>query len=274
MESMPTLKWRIHKGGGKRSVFLIPKVFVMMKYKIHFKKTYLYALILEISRRMVYIVMCFFLALTMCFCHSIELFYIIVYPLLNQGKKLLFIDLTEALSATLQICFIAAIIQTIPFILYNFWSWFVVGHYPWERRRLSLSGLYIAISSLPAVVVFYCSILPHICQFFLNFEISTPALTIELESRIYTYITLVVQIIFFLGALYYLPWLLVSFIKSRLMSVQFLAKNRYRFTWFAALSAAFVSPPTFTFQFALFLLLILSYEFVVLFGCYYQKVSF
>ena len=226
--------------------------------------------LLEFRRRLFYsaaVIAIFFVI----FCiFSNELYHSLALPLLKYlpyHSKMIAINLTAPLVVPLKLAAAAAIMVSIPFILYQLWKFITPALYQQERRLawflLSLStGLFYL-----GMVFAYFIILPLTFRFLIG--LAPPDVTVMPD--IDHYLSMVYQLFFAFGASFEVPLLILVLVWTGMVNLQTLAAKRPYFIVGSFIAGMIFTPPDVISQISLAIPLCLLFEAGVLLAHIYPR---
>lgn len=136
---------------------------------------HIYYHIAEIKLRFIYCVFSFILTILVSYLFQYELLYLITRPFLELQQKFIFVELTEALYTIIRVCFFTSLILIIPFIMYQFWSFFIPSCYFSERTSINNFLFFFFILLILEILCVYFLIFPKICEFLSSFQLTNSA---------------------------------------------------------------------------------------------------
>jgi sec-independent protein translocase protein TatC len=211
-----------------------------------------------------------FVALSLALCTSYmcstELLFLCMRPLLSLDKSFIFTELTEAFYVTLKMCALWSLGSICPLLLYHTWCFIAPASFPLERERWGVLCLMCSCFVFVAIISTYNIVLPQAASVLLTFEVTDPAVSIQLQARIGPYIDLSLKIA--LLAVVILQFPLVFGISFHLgaLNPRLLTDNRKLLLLMSLMIAALVSPPDVSVQCTLALFFSLCWEIVALLG--------
>lgn len=227
----------------------------------------------EIQIRSFYLLLSFFLTVLTTFWFSLELIYIFVYPFLHYERQFICTQLTEPLWSTLQICIWTSFYLFFPLSIYQTLSFFLPSCYSFEKRKLvgiTLLFLFLWNTSL-LVCHFYLA--PKVWHLLLNYQVSSSVLSIQLETRISSYIDNACQLFGLTALFFQVPLILFIFLEKQLIRGDFLSRCRIWFLLALFLGASLLSPPDWRSQLALALFFFTFFELAIWFGFLHGRAS-
>ena len=193
----------------------------------------------ELRRRLIYSLVFFACAFAGAFNYSSLLFRVLKRPIAGTVEKLVFFSPTEALAVYLNISLTAALIVSMPFLLYQLWKFIE----PAAGQSLK-SGVFAFVGgatlSFSAGVLFsYFLLLPPAIKFLLGF--AGPDLQPVISAQ--NYISFITWTVMGTGLVFEMP--VLSYILTRLGVVnhRFL-RSKYKFAVIAILVVAAILTPT------------------------------
>ena len=243
------------------------------KLKFGVNKSSIYYHGKELKLRTCYLVFSFLITFFVCYYYSFEILYLFVKPFLNYEKNFIFTDLTEAFYTTVQLNFIVSIYVLIPFTIYHIWCFFIPSSFLKERKKYNFFFSAIVFLLGISLTFIYFLVLPELYKFLLYFEVNTNFMSIQLEARIQSYIQLVCKIFFLCSIVFQMPLLFFIAFQCKLLTSDFLIKNRLQIVFANLLLAAFLSPPDLLTQIVVAICLQLTFEILLLTLFIYKKLK-
>ena len=192
--------------------------------------------ILEARYRLVYIGLAYGLSFLVSYLYRVELVYIISKPFLEFHRKFIFLDLTEALYTMIYISAAITFIAVLPFVVYQFWAFFIPSTYGVERARLTKFLWIFFVMFLFELLFIYFFIFPSLCGFFMSFEIKSientflqqyPSIwSVELAPRLGTYFQYTLHFFLMILCLFQIPFLFIILYSKGLLSTYYLCNKR------------------------------------------------
>lgn len=232
---------------------------------------------LEIRWRCMYIVWAFLCSFFTSYVYKYELFFIFCKPFLIFHTKFLFFELTEGLSTMIRIATLSSLCAIFPFILYQFWSFYIPSVYQSERDQYNTFFSFFLLCLLIEFYFVYSFLFPKICEFFMGFEIHSLDLpnvpTIECTPRIIGYVGYTVWIFAFFLFLFQLPFLAVIVFSKKVYSCYLLCDQRKGILFLCIFFSAFICPPDFLSQLLFTLSFYSTYECIIFLGFLYEPLK-
>ena len=244
------------------------------KEEFDLKRAPLLAHLLELRRRMLYVLMFFLLAFLISYYFSQYIYSFLTAPLSDAmknagdvaGRHMIYTGLHEAFVTYLKLSLFSALFFSIPFILNQLWKFLAPGLYQFERRSFRPFLLMTPIMFLIGATVAYYIVFPLAWSFFLSFETtgSDSTIAMHLEARVGEYLSLVTVMILAFGLSFELPVLLLLLARLGMISADTLASYRRHAIVLIFAVAAIITPPDMISQIMLGVPLILLYEFSII----------
>lgn len=190
-----------------------------------------------------------------------------IYASKGADGRLIYTGLSEAFFTYLKLSLYTAIFVSIPFWLYQAYSFIIPALYKKEKRAFKWILVACPILFLLGALFVYYVVFPTAWKFFLGFEsvfeVAGSSLPVKLEARVSEYLSLVTHLIFAFGLAFQLPIILITLVKLGLLSVETLRKKRKYFFVLVVVIAAILTPPDLVSQILLAIPLMLLYEIAI-----------
>ncbi len=216
--------------------------------------------LVELRDRMIRSLWVVILIFIVCFYFSGDIMKFLSQPLyqaLPAGTRPIFTDQAGAFFTLTKVSFLAALLFSLPWVLYQAWAFVAPGLYEHEKRF----ALPLIVSSVFFMVVgisfAYYFVLPAAYKFFISFAAQTGAETLQ-DLQKYWDFTL--SIFFGFGLTFEVPVVEMLLVKLGMVSVQQLRDARRYVLVGAFVVAAVLTPPDVLSQFMLAVPLYLLYE--------------
>ena len=223
--------------------------------------------LIELRKRLIYILIVFFIVFAVCYFFSEAIFQFLVKPLATllqtkgEGRRLIYTGLTEAFLTYIKVAAFAAGFIAFPLIASQIWLFIAPGLYRHERKLFV--GLLIATPILffLGAAFAYTVIFPAAYQFFLSFESAAAAgsLHIQLEAKVNEYLSFVMRLIFAFGICFEMPVVLTLLASIDLVTRQGLIQKWRIAILLIFIIAAIITPPDILSMLGLALPLIILY---------------
>lgn len=193
----------------------------------------------ELRRRLISSLVFFVCAFAASFNYSALLFNLIKRPLAGAVDKLVFFSPTEALAVFLNLSFTAALIISMPFVLYQVWKFIEPAAGPGLKTNVFVfvGGVMTAFSL--GVLFSYFVLIPPALKFLLGFGGADLQPVISAQN----YISFITWTVLGTGLVFEMPVLSYVLTKLGIIDHRFL-RSKYRFAIIAILVAAAVLTPT------------------------------
>nr|YP_009138099.1 SecY-independent transporter protein [Lobosphaera incisa]AKF78657.1 SecY-independent transporter protein [Lobosphaera incisa] len=225
----------------------------------------------EIRFRIFYSLFSFIFLYFTCYYFSVELIYLFVKPFLNYENKFIFINLTEAFYTTLKLCWVVSITTIIPLFFYQIWCFIIPSFFYHEKKQMELLLYFLILILIGSCILFY-SIFPVLCDFLLGYQIKNNLVSLQLQPRISSLLTVCFTLFFTLFFFLQTPLFFYILFYYKILLPQTVSIGRKYFMLFALLFSAFISPPDILAQSFLFFSFFLVFEISLWFG-FLQKNS-
>jgi len=169
---------------------------------------------------------------------SISSPYVSFHPGKHPDLKLIFIAPAEAVWMHIKISFISAFIVSSPIIFYEIWKFIAPGLL--ERERKYAIPFVFTTTFLFLLGSLFCFII--ILPFAMNFLLTYKTENLQPMISVGKYIDFCLKFILSFGAIFELPVMMVFLTKMRVVTPEFLAKNRKYSVLIAFVLAALLTP--------------------------------
>lgn len=233
----------------------------------------------EIRWRLSYIILAFILSISISYFHKYELFYLVSKPFLFLSNQFIFFEVTEGLYSMIRISSIVSLVSMIPYIIYQFWSFYIPSCYEFERKRINFLLYVFSFFFLFEFFIIYWFLFPKLCEFLLSFEMksvhqSFSSLSLEFAPRITPYLTLIVKVFAFLLLVFQFPLLFIGLFRKHIVSSYNLCFQRKLSFFCCVLVSALISPPDFMSQLILSCIFYLIFELIIFIGFLFEIEDF
>lgn len=231
----------------------------------------------EIKNRSLYIVMSFFLSLSISYYKATQLLYLFVLSCgidnsFDSTYCFIFTDVREAFSATLLVCLVFSIFSFSLLVMYSFMCFFLPSWFSYERKSKVLLVYSLYFSCVWYIVWIHSFIIPKVCGFFFAFQVQNiNCFSITVEPRIYSYTVWGSWFLFFALFVFLFVCTLLFLIVKGNVNLSYWSKNRQTRFFGCTLLAALLSPPEILTQSILCLLLFVLFELIVFFAFVHNK---
>lgn len=197
------------------------------------------------------------------YCFKEKLFDVLNAPLVKAmggNTKMIFTGLPEAFFTYMKLALLAGIILATPVIFYEFWMFVSPGLYRTEKKFLIPAVLLSIVFFIIGASFGYFVVFPYGFQFFLGFSSET----IQAMPSMKEYLSFSSQMLLAFGFVFELPLVLTLMGRMRLVTGDFLRKNRKYAVLIIFVVAAIVTPPDVISQIMMAVPLMLLYELSIL----------
>lgn len=195
-----------------------------------------------------WIFFCYFMTVITSYFFSEDLFFGLAIPYFQVTKISFFIctQITESLSTYMMISFISGFVFSLPYILYQIWSFFIPSCNQNQRQVAKKIFILSFIIFLFFVVFTFLWILPNIWLFL--YKLSNTAenslfFIVKLQPKVYDFTLLTLRVLLFIVFCSQIPVIIIFSINSNIRVIQNWIKNRHMFWFFSILLSAFITPP-------------------------------
>jgi len=235
----------------------------------------------ELKARIFYLFVSFIMSFALCYLYSNEYLYLLSKPLIDsfeegENRGFIFTHMSEAFLTTLFISICVPFFMLIPYLAYSLWLFIVPGLTLNERVYANEKLLLFFFLFLISFLICYTQIIPYMCAFFLNFEVSdTKAIffNIRLEAKIYDYILFTIQSILLSGVFSIFPIIFLVLIEGGFVHSSILLKWRPLMFVLSFILGGFLSPPDIFSQIFVAFALITLYETSIFYLFFYNRLK-
>jgi sec-independent protein translocase protein TatC len=189
----------------------------------------------ELRTRIVVCLAVFGVALALCFWQNHLLLEIASNPLPSDHKKLLTFGVTEAFTTTLTVATYAALIVSLPVLLYQGYAYLLPAFSDRERRVILPILLAVPVLFLAGVAFGYFVVMPAAVKFLLGFN--DTQFNVQVRAR--DYYSFFSTTLLGCGLVFQLPLAILAVTRLGIVSVKQLAGNRrYAYLIIAIVAAA------------------------------------
>jgi len=236
-----------------------------MKYNIAF-----IGHLIELKYRLFYITLSGILSFVVSYLYSLELFYFLARPLINLNIKefeysLIYTDITEAFFTYLNLSLYVAFLTMILISVQHITLFLMPGLFKNEILFLKKLKYLVYLICILTIIITYYFMLPFIWYFFLSNDTSTSvsSITIHFEGKINEYVFLVIRLFLSIIFIFTAPVILFLFLRTKIISLNTIIKQRPFAFIFIFILGALLSPPDIISQIFIAIPLCFSYEFII-----------
>lgn len=226
--------------------------------------------LIELKYRLLYIILSGLLSFVVSYFYSLELFYFLAQPLINLKIKefeysLIYTDITEAFFTYLNISLYLAFFTMILMSIHHIILFLIPGFFKDEILFFNKLKYLVYLICILTVMMTYYFMLPFIWYFFLSNDTSTSvsSITIHFEGKINEYVFLVIRLLLSMIFVFTAPIILFLFLRTKIISLNTIIKQRPFAFIFIFMLGALLSPPDIISQIFIATPLCFSYEFII-----------
>lgn len=198
--------------------------------------------LVELKLRLGHALLCLILVFAACYAVSETLMDIVVNPLrqqLHADIPMIFISLPEVFFAQVKIAFVFALFISSPYILFHLWSFVAPALYKGERDLFLFFLIGSSLLFITGGVFSYAFVMPLAFGFFISF--SGPGL--DVLPAVQPYVSLVIKLAFAFGLAFEIPLICILLVKSGVVTVASMKKQRRWVFVGAFVLGAILTPP-------------------------------
>ena len=224
--------------------------------------------LIELRKRLIYALLGFFFVFFITFYFAKPIFSFLMQPALNDGYKVIVLDIFEFFFVTVKLSAFVSLIVGFPLIAVQIWLFVAPGLYRQEKRAFLPFLIATPFMFYAGCAVMYYIVLPYVINFMLT-QYAPP--DIEKTLRSSDYLERILQLVFAFGFAFEMPVLLTLLLRVGIISTAGLrAKRRYAIV-VCFIVAAVLAPPDVISQIALAVPLLAFYEISILIGSWIEK---
>jgi sec-independent protein translocase protein TatC len=205
------------------------------------KKLPLTAHLQELRKRLIFSFIAIGVGFVLCYAFADQIFNILAAPLLKvmpKGGSLIFISVAEAFFTYMKVAFIAGIIVTSPFILYQIWAFIAPGLYQKEKKYVIPFVLGGSLFFALGVLFGYFVAIPVGFRFLLGYATDI----IKPMPSMKEYLSFSIKFLLAFGLVFEFPVVLVLLSKIGIIDAKMLARQRKYAILLIFIFAAVVTP--------------------------------
>jgi sec-independent protein translocase protein TatC len=229
--------------------------------------------ILELTYKFIYSILLFFITAIFCYWNIDSILYLLSKYLLTeiQSHRFLFNNLIQIFYIHLKLAFFFSIILSVPFIFFNYISFFLSSFFKKE-------AYFYGILSLVFIIIYYLniyfisnSIIPNFLNFFLYFENNNAFFPLHFEAKFEDYFSLILSLYINFYIILLLPLITYMFIKLNFIKISnIILFKKYIYIFFLFLSIL-LSPPDLFNQIIILSFNIIIFEIFILFQIFFKN---
>ena len=161
---------------------------------------------------------------------------------LPEGSSLTMLKVAEMFFVEVKVSFIAALMVSMPFILYQLWLFIAPGLYMHERRYIYSFVFFASILFIIGAAFAYFIVFPFGFKFFLSYA-QNAAYNVTATLAMSDYIDFVMQLVLAFGIVFELPAIVFLLAKIGIINEEMLIKYRRYAIVIIFILAAILTPP-------------------------------
>jgi len=224
----------------------------------------------ELRKRLILSFIAIGVGFGLCYALADSLFDILAAPLIKTmpaGGSLIFISVAEAFFTYMKVAFIAGLILTSPFILYQIWAFVAPGLYRHEKRYVIPFILLGSIFFTLGILFGYYVAIPVGFKFLLGYATDF----IKPMPSMKEYLSFSIKFLLAFGLVFEFPVVLVLLAKIGVVDAKTLARQRKYAILLIFIFAAVMTPPDLISQVLMALPLMGLYELSILLAKFFGK---
>ncbi|MEP7316094.1 MAG: twin-arginine translocase subunit TatC, partial [Sphingomicrobium sp.] len=221
--------------------------------------------LIELRRRLLWVVATLLGAFFACLYFSKPIFAILVQPLLAAGQgKLIYTDIFEAFFVEVKVAFFSALMLAFPVFATQLWRFVAPGLYAKEKKAFLPFLLMTPFFFAGGATFAYFVAMPWALKFLLGFEGNVGGVEQEALPAIGNYLSFVTRFLFGFGVAFLTPVLLMILERAGIVSRETLAASRRYAIVICGLVSAVLTPPDAVSMLLMLVPLYSLYEFALL----------
>ncbi|HEY3326200.1 MAG TPA: twin-arginine translocase subunit TatC [Novimethylophilus sp.] len=215
--------------------------------------------LIELRDRLLHMVVGFLLTFICLFPFANKLYSLLAQPLLSRlpaGGKLIATAVTTPFFVPMKVAMLAAVVLSLPYTLYQAWSFIAPGLYAHERRFVLPLVVTSTLLFLTGMAFAYFLVFPVI----FGFIVGTAPAGVAVMTDIGNYLDFVITLFLAFGLAFEVPVVVVVLVRMGIVSVQVLQEVRSYVIVGAFVIGAIFTPPDVVSQIMLAVPLWLLYE--------------
>jgi len=215
--------------------------------------------LLELRKRLLYSVVALLLVFVGLFPWASELYALLAQPMLDKlpkGGQMIATDVTTPFFVPMKVALMTAFLITLPYILFQIWSFVAPGLYTHEKRwvvPLVVASLLLFLSGMAFA---YFAVFPMVFAFITAAAPEGVAVMTDIDK----YLSFVLTMFLAFGLAFQVPVAVVAMVKMGFVSIAKLREIRRYVIVGAFIVAAIVTPPDVVSQFMLAIPMWMLYE--------------
>lgn len=221
--------------------------------------------LIELRRRLLWVVITLLAAFFACLYFAKPIFAILVQPLLAAGQgKLIYTDIFEAFFVEVKVAFFAALMLAFPVFATQLWRFVAPGLYAKEKMAFLPFLLMTPFFFAGGAAFAYYVAMPWALKFLLGFEGNVGGVEQEALPAIGNYLNFVMRFVFGFGVAFLTPVLLMILERAGIVTRETLAGSRRYAVVLCGFVSAVLTPPDAVSMLLMLVPLYSLYEFALL----------
>ena len=215
--------------------------------------------LIELRKRLLYSVVSLLLVFVCLFPWASDLYALLAQPLLAklpQGGQMIATDVTTPFFVPVKVALMSAFLISLPFILYQIWSFVAPGLYSHEKRWIAPLVITSTVLFLCGMAFAYFAVFPMVFGFITASAPEGVAVMTDIDK----YLSFVLSMFLAFGITFQVPVAVVATVRMGFISVAKLREIRRYVIVGAFIAGAILTPPDVVSQFMLAIPLWLLYE--------------
>lgn len=200
----------------------------------------------ELKKRVIYSLIAFVIAATVCFFFAQEILDFLMAPLksaaLRSDFRMIFTSLPEVFMTHITLALASGFIFSFPFIASQLWIFMAPALYKHERQSLLPYFVGAPILFTLGAALCYYAAMPAAWQFFMSYETPGGDIPVLAETRIADYVSLSLQFIIAFGLTFQTPLVLLLLARIGVVNAGMLAGFRRYAIVIILIIAAIITP--------------------------------
>lgn len=215
--------------------------------------------LIELRKRLLYSVVALLLVFVALFPWAADLYALLAQPLLAklpQGGQMIATEVTTPFFVPVKVALMTAFLISLPYILYQIWSFVAPGLYTHEKRWVVPLVVASMLLFLSGMAFAYFAVFPMV----FGFVTASAPKGVAVMTDIDKYLSFVMSMFLAFGVTFQVPVAVVAMVKMGFVSIAKLREIRRYVIVGAFIAGAILTPPDVVSQFMLALPLWLLYE--------------
>lgn len=209
----------------------------------------------ELKLRCFYLIFSGITLFFVCWNFQVEMVYLFGRPFVQLNQPFIFLELPEAFYTLVKISLSVTFFFLLPLAFYHFWCFFIPSFYQIERSKVTRVSLIVLIALGSEILWIYFWLLPHLVEFLLNFQVTSPPIgssiefskhfgvRVEFTARIASYVTLIIKVITCVLFFFQIPFCVCFLYSKNILKVSVFYLNRRYLVGISLGVSALIVPP-------------------------------